>query len=169
MSDQATVTDGAVTESTEAQALEQQPETKPTETVDFWKAKAREQEKRAKENAAAATRLSELEAANLSESERATRRIADLEAELSKAQGAAVRRSVALAKGLPAELVDRLQGDSEAEIEADADALLAVLALRAPQSGTPRPDPSQGARNGTATQLNSDGLEGALRSKLGIR
>ena len=36
-------------------------EPKPTETVEFWKAKAREQEKRAKDNAAAATRLAEIE------------------------------------------------------------------------------------------------------------
>jgi hypothetical protein len=169
MADQAAVTDGAATESTES--AEHQPETKPTETVDFWKAKAREQEKRAKENAAAASRLSEIEAASLSETERATRRIAELEAELTKTQSAATRRSVALAKGLPAELVDRLQGETQEEIEADADELLAVFMARsAPVTpGTPRPDPSQGARTGGTTSLNSDGLEDALRSKLGIR
>lgn len=45
-----------------AEPLEQpKPTPKPTETVDFWKGKAREQEKRAKENADAAKRLAELE------------------------------------------------------------------------------------------------------------
>lgn len=64
---------------TEQQQAEKQP--KPTETVDFWKQKAREQEKRAKENADAAKRLGELEDAQKSESERAADRIAKAEAE----------------------------------------------------------------------------------------
>ena len=55
------------TEATEQHAVE---EPKPTETVDFWKQKAREQEKRAKENAAAAKRLAEVEESQKSEAER---------------------------------------------------------------------------------------------------
>jgi hypothetical protein len=67
---------------TGTEATEQQTEAqKPTETVDFWKTKAREQEKRAKENAAAAKRLSELEDAQKSETEKAADRIAKAEAE----------------------------------------------------------------------------------------
>ena len=60
---------------------EQQAEQKPTETVDFWKQKAREQEKRAKENADAAKRLADLEDAQKSETEKAADRIAKAEAE----------------------------------------------------------------------------------------
>ena len=62
-------------------ANEQQ--TKPTETVDFWKQKAREQEKRAKENADAAKRLSEIEDAQKSETEKTADRIAKAEAEVA--------------------------------------------------------------------------------------
>lgn len=43
---------------------------KPTETVEFWKSKAREQEKRAKENAAAAKRLADLEESQKSETQK---------------------------------------------------------------------------------------------------
>lgn len=62
---------------------EQQAEQKPTETVDFWKQKAREQEKRAKENASAAQRLAEIEDAKKSESEKVADRIAKAEAEVA--------------------------------------------------------------------------------------
>jgi hypothetical protein len=54
---------------------------KPSETVDFWKQKAREQEKRAKENADAAKRLGEIEESQKSEAEKAADRIAKAEAE----------------------------------------------------------------------------------------
>lgn len=70
------------TETAEAAATETEAsEQKPTETVDFWKQKAREQEKRAKDNAAAAKRLSELEESQKSEAEKVSDRIAKAEAE----------------------------------------------------------------------------------------
>ena len=50
-------------------AQETQP--KPTETVDFWKQKAREQETRAKANAKAAERLAEIEEQNKTELQKA--------------------------------------------------------------------------------------------------
>jgi predicted phage tail protein len=62
---------------------ETEQQTKPTETVDFWKQKAREQEKRAKENADAAKRLSEIEDAQKSETEKTADRIAKAEAEVA--------------------------------------------------------------------------------------
>ena len=69
---------------TEAEAsTEQQNEQKPTETVDFWKAKAREQEKRAKDNKAAADELAQIRDAQKSESEKAADRIAKAEAEVA--------------------------------------------------------------------------------------
>jgi len=124
---------------------------KPTETVDFWKQKAREQEKRAKENATAAARLAELEAANLSELEKAQKAAADAAARLAEYERTNLRQRVALTKGVPVELVDRLRGDTEEEITADADALLALIS--APKS--PRPDPSQGPR-ATANASTAD-------------
>jgi hypothetical protein len=82
MSTDTTGTEVTATETTGATA-EQQDQHKPTETVDFWKAKAREQEKRAKDNAAAAKRLAELEDAQKTEAERAAERIAKAEAEVA--------------------------------------------------------------------------------------
>ncbi len=74
---EATATEAGQTE----QNGEQQP--KPTETVAFWKQKARAQEKRAKENADAAKRLAEIEDAQKSESEKVADRIAKAEAEVA--------------------------------------------------------------------------------------
>lgn len=67
---------------TEAKPNEQE-QPKPSETVDFWKQKAREQEKRAKDNADAAKRLAEIEDAQKSESEKTADRIAKAEAEVA--------------------------------------------------------------------------------------
>lgn len=75
--------ESAATGTTDTGGQDQQQELKSTETVDFWKAKAREQEKRAKDNAAAAKRLAELEDAQKSDSEKAADRIAAAEAEVA--------------------------------------------------------------------------------------
>ncbi len=56
---------------------------KSTDTVDFWKQKAREQEKRAKDNADAAKRLSVLEESQKTEAEKAADRITKAEAEVA--------------------------------------------------------------------------------------
>lgn len=79
---------------TETDATEQTEQPKPSETVDFWKEKARVQEKRAKENADAAKRLAELEDAQKSETEKAADRIAKADAEVA---------------GVPAKVADALK------------------------------------------------------------
>ncbi|MGV0805803.1 hypothetical protein [Mycolicibacterium setense] len=76
------------TTTTEAAATEtvvttEQNDQKPTDTVEFWKQKAREQEKRAKDNATAAQKLAELEDAQKSETQRATDKVAAAEAEVA--------------------------------------------------------------------------------------
>ena len=68
---------------------------KPTETVEFWKQKAREQEKRAKDNASAAKRLAEIEDAQKSETQRAADKVAAAEAEIAT---------------IPAKVADALRG-----------------------------------------------------------
>lgn len=80
MSEQTAEATATGTEETTQQSTEQ---TKPTETVDFWKNKSREQEKRAKENAAAAKELAEIREAQKSESEKVADRIAKAEAEVA--------------------------------------------------------------------------------------
>ncbi len=80
MSEQ-TTTDAPATG--EPAAPENPPEPKPTDTVDFWKQKAREQEKRAKDNAVAAKRLTELEESQKTEAEKVADRIAKADAEVT--------------------------------------------------------------------------------------
>lgn len=81
-----------------AEPTNEPTEPKPTETVEFWKQKAREQEKRAKENATAAQRLKDLEDSQKTEAEKAAERLAAAEATV-----ATVPRMVA--DGLRAHLV----------------------------------------------------------------
>lgn len=80
-----TTTDTTVDTGPEVTATETEESTqpKPTETVDFWKQKAREQEARAKSNAAAAKKLADLEDASKTDAERAAERIAKAEAEVA--------------------------------------------------------------------------------------
>ena len=69
---------------------------------------------------AAASRLAELEAANLTEAEKQSARTAELERENAELKSASLRATVAATKGVPAEL---LTGSTQAELEASADAL----------------------------------------------
>lgn len=116
----------------EATTEEQQQPQKPTETLDFWKQKAREQEKRAKENAAAAKRLTELEEAQKSEAEKAADRIAKAEAEVSSVPAK-------VADGLRSHLVTLHEIDAEdAELfltATDPDLLLKQVDRLLGQSG----------------------------------
>lgn len=116
---EATATDATDTTS-------EQPEQKPTETVDFWKSKAREQEKRAKENADAAKRLAEIEDAQKSESQKAGERIAELEAQIATSQREALRFKVAARFGIADEDADLfLTGGDEETITRQAERLAA--------------------------------------------
>lgn len=76
-------------------AEETQRRQKPTETVEFWRSKAREQEKRAKANAEAATRLAEIEDSQKSEAERATEAIAKERQRADEAQREATSLRIA--------------------------------------------------------------------------
>lgn len=97
-------------------------------------------------------RLDQIEAANLSDLDKAKKAAADAEARLAEYEMTTLRQRVALSKGLPADLVDRLRGTTEDELAADADALLALV--KAPT--TPKPDPSQGARGGSPSTTTAD-------------
>lgn len=131
---------------TEPQTEQPKPEApKPAETVEFWKQKAREQESRAKSNADAAKRLKDIEDRDLSDLEKARRDATEATGKLAHFEQTTMRQRIALEKGMPASLVSRLQGSTEDEINADADALM--LLIKAPV--TPRPDTSQGARPST--------------------
>jgi hypothetical protein len=116
---------------------------KPTETVDFWKSKAREQEKRAKDNADAARRLAEIEEASKTEAQKAADRLATAEKSAADATAALARLEVALDKGLTPSQAKRLVGTTREELEADADELLKDIGDAA-RPRAPKPDPTQG-------------------------
>lgn len=95
-------------------------------------------------------RLDALEQANLTEVEKAQKAAQDAQTQLADLTRQSLRNKVALEKGVPADLVGFLTGDSEDEIAAKADLLL--KRINAPIN--PKPDLSQGARGeagGTGT------------------
>ena len=146
------------TELTPAQGeAEQQPE-QATPEVD-WKAKAREWERRAKENKSAAEELNALKEAQKSEEQRLAERLADAEAKAHAAEMKALRAEIAQAKGVPASL---LTGSTEEEMNSSADALLAFRG----ESATPRapkPDPNQG--RGGALNVSTEQMFAAFMNE----
>lgn len=108
--------------------------TRPTETVDFWKAKAREQETRAKANADKAKKFDDLEAERKTEAEKLTDRATEAERNAAAAELRATRFEVAAEKGLPIELAPRLQGSTKDELLADADVLLTQVGPGKPKA-----------------------------------
>lgn len=133
-----------------------------TETTDFaaeaekWKALARKNEARAKENADAAKRLQEIEDANKTELEKERERATAALAELERLRLEADRNAVALAKGLTPTQAKRLVGATREELEADADELLADLKAARP-SGAPSSEGQgkQGDPVGSGKQITS--------------
>lgn len=99
-----------VTESTEATEGQ-----KPTETVEFWKEKAREQEKRAKANADAAKRLADIEESQKSGAQKAADRIAALEKQAADSAREALRFKVASKYGISDEDADLFLTASDEE------------------------------------------------------
>lgn len=118
-----------------------------------------------KANAELAARLKEFEDSKLSELEKAQRAATESAAELAALRAENIRKSVALEKGVPSDLVEFLTGDTEEQVAAKADALLARLNIQQPSG--PRPDPSQGAK-ASQPSLGADPLLDALKNKLGI-
>lgn len=116
-----------------------------------WKAEARKHEARAKENAAAASELAALKESQKTETQKLADRLAAAEKAAADRESEALRMRVALTKGVPAELVDRLRGDDEAAMNEDADRLLALLA-----PGRPKGNADQGARTTAGPSSNAD-------------
>lgn len=132
-------TAAAETVATETEPEPTQP--KPTETVDFWKGKAREQEKRAKENATKAAEFDRLTEAAKSDLQRATERAEAAErraAELESERDVTDWKARAAEKfGVPASV---LRGSTADEINAHAESLKALL----PEPRKPGQVPGEG-------------------------
>jgi len=151
------------TPETPAQDPEQpKPEAPKKAAETDWRAEAKKWEQRAKENSTAAQRLAALEEAQKTEAQKLAERAEAAEKERDAMRLETLRARVAITKGVPADLVDRLRGDTEDDLAEDADRLLALI-----QPGKPRGDVAQGPRGDTAA-LNSDPLLDDLKAKLGI-
>ena len=149
------------------QAATTESRPKPSETVDFWREKAREQEKRAKENADAARRLAEIEAASKTAEEKAAERLAEAERRAAELEAKATVAEIAAEKSIPADFLAGPRDRSREAVEEFADRLANFLEERA-KPRTPRPNPAQGGGSQDLA-LNGDGIESALRAKLNIR
>ena len=111
-----------------------------------------------------AAQLKAVEDAKLSDLERAQAAAKEAQDQLATITRQNLRNSVALTKGVPADLVDFLTGDTEQEIAAKADLLLARL--QAPT--TPRPDLSQSStRDPAAAGTPEADFAQFLNSQLG--
>jgi ATPase subunit of ABC transporter with duplicated ATPase domains len=100
---------------------------KPTDTVDYWKQKSRENEARAKSNADKAKELDALKESQKTETQKQLDAQAAAEKRATDAETRALRLEVAAAKGLTPEQAKRLIGTTQQELEADADDLLATF------------------------------------------
>ena len=122
-----------------------------------WKAMARKHEAQAKANAAAAKRLAEIEDANKTETQKLTEAKAAADKAAASAQGELARLRVAMRKGLTEAQAKRLVGETEEELEADAEELLASFGQKkdAGDAGTPT-RPKERLRSGAAPDEEPD-------------
>jgi hypothetical protein len=140
---------------TEPPAKPAEPAEVKADTTD-WKAEARKHEARAKENAGAAKRLAEIEEANKTEAQRLADRADAAEKRAADLEIKALRSQVALDNNLPANLVDRLRGETAEELADDAKNLLSLLKRSVP-------DVDQGVKGGgggAPGQLTTADLKG---------
>jgi hypothetical protein len=108
-----------------------------------------------KEAETARLKLKEREDADLSEIERATKAAADAEARAQRAETEALRLRVGAAKGLTVGQTRRLIGDTQEELEQDADALISDL------GGTTKPGdrPKEKLVSGTTRSSQTEELD----------
>lgn len=124
----ATATPPAETQPAEPPPTDDEPLGEAGEkALDAWKQRARAAESQVKELSPLAQKARDLEEANKSELDKATSQRDVLKSERDEKAAENLRLRVALEKKLPSELIDRLQGNSKEEIEADADELLKLV------------------------------------------
>lgn len=99
----------------------------PAEELRKWKELARKNERRAKENAAAAAKLKTIEQANMSEVEKAQAELRDAQRERDEARDMHARMMAAASHDLPVELIDFLGSGTEDEINERAELLVSSI------------------------------------------
>lgn len=107
----------------------------------------------------------EAERAKQTTEERFAALLAETTARAERAEQALLRGRVAREAGLPDDLADRLRGDDEESLLADAKALAEKFSVPDPKPAR-RSDPSQGS---DPMPLNGSPLEQALRNAVGAR
>ena len=105
---------------------------KPTETVEFWKAKAREQEKRAKANADKAAEYDKAEEARKSDEQKAADRVAAAEQRAAELELKNNRAEIAVTTGIPTDVLAGPEDSTPEAIQAYADKVLAWRDKAAP-------------------------------------
>lgn len=124
--------DAAATEAPAATTpVEPAPQPKPTETLEFWKQKAREQENRAKSNSEAAKRLQEIEDAQKTAEQKAAESAARSQQELLEARSDAARYKAAAKFQVPEDYFDLLGTGDEEQIVGRAERLGSLIGLQA--------------------------------------
>lgn len=128
----------------------------------------RESERKLKEELATlrpkAAELDKLEESKKTELQKLTEQLTAETAKREELERQALRFQVGVAKGVPAELIDRLKGDTEEALGADADKLLALVTPEAP--GVPRASRAQGAPEGGSPK---GGMNDRIRQAAGYR
>lgn len=109
-----------------------------------WKAEARKWEQRAKADFDAANKWREYEVSQKTEYEKLADELSEYKAQAVEAQRKALLYEVASAKGIPAEALDLITGETAEAIEASADKLAALIAANQKTTTSPVPDANQG-------------------------
>jgi len=126
--DEATEETEGSAEGTTTEEAQSEEEAGKVKSDDPWKLKSRKNEEKAKaalkRAEAAEAKVKQFEDANKSESEKLTEKASTAEQEATSAKSDAARLRVALKKGLTEVQAKRLVGETEEELEADADELL---------------------------------------------
>lgn len=87
--------------------------------------------------------------------------ISQLQSQIKGFQTDALKRQIAAEKGIPLEFASRLNGESEADIKADADKMTGML--RAYKGAAPLAEPAPASENTSRAQLR--GLLGKMKGE----
>lgn len=147
-----------------------QPDAEPQGSAEVdWKAQARKWEARAKDAAAdreLAAKWREYESLQKSEHEKLAEELAKAHAIASEATSKLTRYEVAAAKGIPADAIDLLNGNTREDLEAAAEKLMSLIADQS-KPKSPRPDDLQGKpATGNVGQLTKADLGGMTPAQI---
>lgn len=162
------MSDEQTSEATETDAADTtaDAEPKPSETVDFWKQKSREQEKRAKANAAAASELEGIKEANKTAEQKSADALVAAQSDAADARTEALRFRIASRYKVSDEDAELfLTGTDEETITRQAERLTGITEERrrqgnyVPTEGATTPPPSPDDLTAFADRLFERGAQ----------